>query len=458
LYEASDYRRKGWRYSKRGETMLQRVALMIGLSACLASGVCAQTKVPSLSETYHGRLEKILMDNIASFWYPRCLDRRYGGYTISYDAEGKLTPGGSKMIVTQARTVWFFARMARAGYRRDEYLKAADHGYRFLREKMWDAKNGGFYWEVDETGSRKLRAYKHLYGQSFALYGLSEFALASERKDVLEFANAVFDLLEQKAHDSKYGGYHEFFTEDWKPAPASASTYMFSSNAVKLMNTHLHLMEAMTAYYRASRLPLARERLLELIAIESSAVVRKDLPACTDKFQPDWTPILNPPLNRVSYGHDIENVWLLMDACVAAGVPIGPYQDLCRALFGYSRHYGFDDAEGGFYESGPFNQPADRRDKVWWTQAEGLVSCLYMYRLTGDTTYLDLFAKTLSFVEKRQIDWRNGEWHETISPDGAVKGTKGHIWKAAYHNARSMIECLEVIASLEEGEKAAAKR
>ncbi|MEJ2327677.1 MAG: hypothetical protein P8Y25_13075, partial [Chromatiaceae bacterium] len=34
-----------------------------------------------------------------------------------------------------------------------EYLDAADVGYRFLKEKMWDAKNGGFYWEDDATGS-----------------------------------------------------------------------------------------------------------------------------------------------------------------------------------------------------------------------------------------------------------------------------------------------------------------
>jgi len=25
-------------------------------------------------------------------------------------------------------------------------------GYQFLKEKMWDEKNGGFYWEVDVAG------------------------------------------------------------------------------------------------------------------------------------------------------------------------------------------------------------------------------------------------------------------------------------------------------------------
>ena len=48
------------------------------------------------------------------------------------------------------------------------------HGYRFLKEKMWDAKNGGFYWEVDASGNQKLKSRKHLYGQAFGLYALSE--------------------------------------------------------------------------------------------------------------------------------------------------------------------------------------------------------------------------------------------------------------------------------------------
>lgn len=119
------------------------------------------------------------------------------------------------MIVTQPRMVWLFARAARAGYGdRKQMLAAAEHGYQFLTTKMWDAKNGGFYWEVDVTGEKKLRPKKHMYGESFALYAISEYAQASGRKDVLAFATKVFDLFEKKAHDAKYGGYRETFEED----------------------------------------------------------------------------------------------------------------------------------------------------------------------------------------------------------------------------------------------------
>lgn len=419
------------------------------LTIILSVSICAELHAAqdraSLAKTYIPKFEKILTENIASFWYSKSLDRANGGYTINFGPDGELKGAGTKMIVSQARTVWLFSRLARAGYRSDEYIEAADLGYRFLKEKMWDSKNGGFYWEVDATGDRKLKPKKHLYGQAFALYAMSEFYLATGRRDVLDFAVRLFNLLEAKSYDKTYGGYVEFFNEDWTPIAAGESSYMGAEPNHKLMNTHLHLLEAMTTFYRASKLPLARERLLELINIESNTVVRKNIGACTDKYDRDWTPRLEGDYARVSYGHDIENVWLLIDACNAAGVSNHPFVDLYRTLFDYSLKYGYDEVHGGFYDSGAFNQPADRRSKVWWVQTEAIVSALYMNRMTHDSKYLTVFKETSDYIEKYMVDWNSGEWHGEVTPDGTARGDKANAWKAGYHNGRSMIECLQIL-------------
>lgn len=395
--------------------------------------------------TYIPRLERILNDNIVPFWLSKGLDLEHGGYTINFGPKGELKDGGTKMIVTQARTMWLFSRLARAGYGDKKNLDAAELGYRFLKEKMWDDENGGFYWEVDATGDKKLNAKKHLYGQAFALYSVSEYYLASKRREALKFANRIFELLEVKCYDKEYGGYIEFFNEDWTVPPADELCYMGVPSGLKLMNTHLHLLEAMTTFYRASKLPLACERLIELINIQSNAVVRKDIGACTDKYDRDWKPRLEGDYARVSYGHDIENVWLLIDACNAAGISNQPFVDLYRALFEYSLNYGYDQAEGGFYDSGAFNAAADKRDKVWWVQAEAIVSALYMHRLTGDAKYVPVFENTLGFIEKHLVDWENGEWHWAVSDESRPSGDKANAWKAGYHNGRAMIECLEML-------------
>lgn len=419
------------------------LAFSVSLLICAKLGAAPDRS--SLARTYIPKFEKILDENIASFWYSKSLDRQNGGYTINFGPDGKLKGKGTKMIVSQARTVWLFSRLARAGYRRNDYIEAADLGYRFLKDKMWDDNNGGFYWEVDATGEKILKPRKHLYGQAFALYAMSEFYLASGRKDVLDFAVRLFNLLEARSYDGTYGGYVEFFNEDWSPVPAGEDSYMGAGPNLKLMNTHLHLLEAMTTFYRASKLPLARERLLELINIESNAVVRKNIGACTDKYDRDWTPRLEGDYARVSYGHDIENVWLLMDACDAAGVSNHPFLDLYSTLFDYSLRYGYDETNGGFYDSGSFNQPADRRSKVWWVETEAIVSALYMNRMTNDPKYLVVFDKTSDFIGKNMVDWDTGEWHGTVTPEGEQLGDKANQWKAGYHNGRSMIECMRIL-------------
>ncbi|MGJ5815342.1 AGE family epimerase/isomerase [Paludibaculum fermentans] len=396
-------------------------------------------------------MEEALRENILGFWYPQSLDRKYGGYTINHGPDGQSKGDAPKMIVTQARMVWLFARAARAGYGdRKQMLAAAEHGYQFLTTKMWDTKDGGFYWEVDVTGEKKTRPKKHMYGESFALYAISEYAQASSRKDVLAFATKVFDLFEKKAHDAKHGGYRETFEEDWTPSPAGEPGYMGVDSSVKLMNTHLHLMEAMTTFYRASRLPLARERLLELMTIESNAVVRKDVGSCSDQYQLDWTPIREGGGARSSYGHDLENIWLLVDAAEAAQVPVSPMMDLFRSNFAYSLKYGWDEKDGGFWDWGPFLQPATARRKTWWVEAEALVSALTMFKLTKDPLYWGIFEKTWDFTNRHQIDWVHGEWWPAVSERLESSGDKANAWKAGYHNGRAMIECIQLLKGLQE--------
>lgn len=417
-------------------------------AASLAHAGADRTQV---AEKYVPRLEKILTENIVPFWREKSLDRVNGGYTISFDAQGRLKEPVTKMIVTQARQVWLFSRLARAGYEPPKNLQAAELGYQFLKEKMWDPVNGGFYWEVDAVGDQKIKTNKHLYGQSFALYAVSEYALASGSQEALSFATRLFMLLEEKSHDKVHSGYVEYFSPDWTPITSDASSYMGAPGHLKLMNTHLHLLEAVTTFYRASKLPLAKERLLELIAIESNTVVRKDLGACTDKYEQDWTPRLDGSFARVSYGHDIENIWLLMDACDAAGVSNWPFMDLYNTLFAYSIQYGQDTRDGGFFYTGAFRSPADDREKSWWVQAEVIVSALRMYDRTNDPKYLAVFECTLDFIEKHLVDWQVGEWHATVTAAGEARGDKANPWKAGYHNGRSMIECLRILKAWKTG-------
>ena len=395
------------------------------------------------------RIEQNLRENVVPFWFPRCVDTVNGGYTVHYGPKGEVLGGGVKMIVTQSRQLWLASALLRSRYAIPGLRDAADHGYRFLRDVMWDKANGGFYWQVDVTGKQVMRGQKHLYGQAFAIYAVAEYAMATGNKEALAFALDAFRLIDAKAHDGVHGGYREVLrrrlergagrrhaaarrpgrpqVDEHPPAPARG-------------------VDDAAARQRGSAGPRAPDRAGQHRDARGGA---RRLDGAHRSAPADWTPILDPAAARVSYGHDLENIWLVADALDALNQPIAPYTDFFRSVFAYSRQHGWDDAKGGFYDSGPKGQPADRRQKVWWVQAEVIVAALEMYRQTKDAAYLDVFEKTWRFIDTAQTDWTNGEWFESIAPDGTPsRGNKATPWKAGYHNGRALLQVLDRLSRL----------
>ena len=98
------------------------------------------------------------------------------------------------MIVTQSRYVWAASRAA-AMFGNKVYADAARHGFDFLRNSMWDAKNGGFYQMRDARG--QVCDYlgffdeKRTYGNAFGIYGLAALYELTKEPKVLDFAEAL---------------------------------------------------------------------------------------------------------------------------------------------------------------------------------------------------------------------------------------------------------------------------
>jgi len=389
-------------------------------------------------------LERILMENIVPFWYPRCLDEELGGYRLHHDWRGTFKGPANKRTVNHARTLWFFARLARSGRRTEEALSAARHGYAFLSSRLWDQRNGGFYWEVDPAGDRPTVDHKLIFAQNDALYALSEYAMVTGDASAARLASATFEEMEKHFRDPVHGGYWERLTADWQPGNFPPALTR-SPAGIKTMNAHLHSLEAVTRYFEATGSATARERMMELLRIETQAIFRPASGSCSDAHRADWTPLLDPEHARVSYGHDLENLMLVIATCRAAAIPPGTYLDFFRAVCLSAMRWGYDRRGGGFYKEGPLGKPADDRSKSWWVQAEALPATLEMFRLTEDTVYARCYLGTLDWIITHQVDWDHGDWHPEPVRRGQVPGDKAGDWKDPYHNGRAMLHCLELL-------------
>jgi mannobiose 2-epimerase len=237
-----------------------------------------------------------------------------------------------------------------------------------------------------------------------------------------------FRAIDRRAHDAEYGGYDQRNDPGWLAPGAEKGT-----------NTHIHVLESFTELYRATRDGAVKARLEELVEVVATKIVQ---PAgyAHKEFERDWTPHAEPV---ASYGHDLETVWLLIDALDALGrehdeVVLGA----ARRLGEQAAHDGYDAKLGGYFEEGPPGGAPAKLEKVWWVQAEALAGLWWTYRLTGDASYLDRLEGTLGFIETRQRDPEHGEWFFGVNPDGSLgpRGdNKGEEWKTGYHALRALV-------------------
>jgi mannobiose 2-epimerase len=385
------------------------------------------------------RLERLLNRTLLRFWNARICDER-GGYRLNHDRSSVWQGPAPKALVSQSRTLWFFSRLCTTPYATAEHARCAASGFSFLAERLRDAAHGGYYWAVDDEGTTPLKPLKHLYGQSFALFALAEYAHAFGDAHARDLARELFSRIEHSAHDRRYGGYIECFDRSW--SAAAAPGYLPENPPAKTLNTHLHLLESFTRYYQLDPAPLVRERILELLVILATVCVRHDAAQCTGVYSEDWLPLLDGRGRRVSYGHDLEVAWLLLHAAQAAQIPVHPLLDLARTLADSALRLGFDSRRGGFYHEGLLRKRPSDRTKVWWVQAEALLSLTILWKFTGAQRYRTAATRTLDWICDRQADWTNGEWFAAIDAKGRPHGEKTGPWKDPYHQGRAVLESL----------------
>ena len=419
-------------------------------------------------EEARAQLRRHLTEGIVPFWLDRAIDSECGGYHAAFDGDGRPIPGpGDKYIVAQARLLWAFSRFARSGLADSARLEqAARHGFAFLAGHFRDESRGGWHWRVDRAG-RVVDGAKLMYGQSFALYAVSEYAIATGDPAARALAESTFDDLVARALDGRYGGYRENFDADWLPAAGGSA-----AGDRKSLDIHLHLLEAFTRLTQLTGSELHARRLAEVrdvilghmidtetgaggtqydlafnplppIVIDRTWVAER--PAETVAVAPG-TELARPQPRRVvgetSYAHNLELGWLLALADEVLGEAGRHDAEIVR--FGeHALRWGTDPVHGGVYRDGPFRGPAYDTDKEFWQNAEAMPGFLQTYSSGGDARFLEAFLGVWGFVRRSLINPAVGEWYtRTTAAGDLLVGDIGGPWKVCYHSGRATLEAI----------------
>ncbi|MBO0938407.1 AGE family epimerase/isomerase [Fibrella sp. HMF5335] len=382
------------------------------------------------------------LTNILTFWATHSLDNAHGGFIGRISGEGVPDPAAPKGGVLNARILWTFA----AAYRhtkKPQYLVLADRAYDYLMAHFWDKKHGGVYWSVNADGTPR-ETHKQVYGQAFALYGLSEYYRATARPDALKAAKELYAWMEKYSFDGQRGGYYEATSREGAVLDRSALSAN-ERNVVKTMNTHLHVLEAYANAYRIwPDAGLARQ-LRRLLQTFRQHILDPHTYHQRLFFTADW----KPTADLVSYGHDIEAAWLLLEAAELLGDNM-LIQEMKMVAVEMARSVGKTIEPDGslLYE---LNRTTGHTDthREWWVIAEAMVGFLNAWQLTGNKTFYEQSVRSWQFAQEYLLDKAGGEWRWGVFADHSpmVKNDKIGFWKCPYHNSRA---CLEVIERLGE--------
>lgn len=399
------------------------------------------------------------------FWTERGVDETYGGYLTCFDAAGELLEADTdKYIVTQTRMIWGFSIFHLIDPDEPRYHQAARQGVDFFIEHFWDDDRGGWHWKVARDGAL-IDDGKVVYGQSFAIYALATYYLATGDERGLSYAVRTFDLLQTYCADVARGGYYENMEADWSLAPGG----IYAGDR-KSLDIHMHLLEAFTVLAQATGAEVHRRRLQETIDVILTYMIDPRSGCGGNQYDLAFNPIpaiaihrtwnadregeaVATPTDTTSYGHNVELAWLLVRAGEVLDMPRDTYEGVARHLVDHALAFGLDREHGGLYRDGPHDGPALVRDKEFWQNAEALVGFLDLFEITGEVRYLEAFERTWDFVRRHMINHDLGEWRTLLTPAGEpLVASIGNPWKACYHSGRAVHEAIRrIVMVLTEG-------
>ncbi|UII80360.1 AGE family epimerase/isomerase [Flagellimonas sp. CMM7] len=378
--------------------------------------------------------------SILNYWQKHSKDDLYGGFIGKVDSFNNRVSKAPKSVILNTRILWTFSRACNF-YKDSRYDGECERAFDYLLNNFKDYEFGGVFWELDHLGS-PIETRKQVYAQAFCIYALSEYYRYSKNPKALLWALELFRLIEDKAYDKVNGGYIEAFDRQW----GSVADMRLSEkdlNAPKTTNTHLHILEAYTVLFEMTGNLEVENALINLLKLFHGRIFEHNNHMKLF-FTREWKKLSM----EISFGHDIEAVWLMLHGSkiLENTELVEQTKELMVKVTKTFINEALDAEFGVINSKDPETLEIDT-DRHWWPQAEAMVGLLYNWRITNDPSCLNICKQIWTFISQHIIDQEHGEWFFRIDRNGKpyLEENKIGPWKCPYHNSRALIEILQIL-------------
>lgn len=386
------------------------------------------------------RSRQFLLNHIQhtmDFYYPRGIDTERGGFFHYLYDDGSIFDPNSRHLVNSCRYVYTYA-MAAKKFQRQDYLAAARHGLKFLREQHREP-NGGYAWVLDGQGVRD--GTRFCYGHMFVLLAYAT-ALKVGINEAKPWLDETWEVLEQYFWEAEHGLYLDERSANWQEI-----------NPYRGQNANMHGCEAMLAAFEATGEVRYLERAYQLadtfcnrLAEQSNGLIWEHY---TQDWQIDWDYNRDKPDDRFKpwgfqTGHQTEwaKLLLILERYQAAGWQL----ERAEHLFKAGIKHGWDDEYGGFVYGFAPDGTWCNDDKYFWVPAETLAAAGLLASRTGKQEYWYWYERIWTYAWEYFVDHEYGAWYHYLNRQNQrYDNIKCPTGKTDYHTMGACHELLNVL-------------
>lgn len=271
------------------------------------------------------RLKNWVVQEALPLWGEAGFDPARGSFVERLSFEGKPLLDAPRRAMVQARQIYVFSHAALLGWRPQGAAQALEAAHRLIDRYHESDGGDGWVFSVHPDGAIS-DARRDFYAHAFALFGLAwAYRLAPEPR-FLSAALATLDVLDRH-FESSGGGYHSALPAD---------------EARREQNPHMHLFEAMLAWFDATGRDMFLARAAELYGMMAARFFQHKTGILAEYFDGAWNPREGIEGRVCEPGHHFEWSWLLRRYAKLAGRADSP---IAKALKTFADRHGYD-AEG----------------------------------------------------------------------------------------------------------------
>lgn len=398
-------------------------------------------------------MEQNLKECILPFWRTYVPDDVHGGFYGRVDGRRKPDLTAPKSVVLNCRILWTFSRAYEAfGEERDRQLakRAYDYLLRYFRDEIYH----GVYWMVTCKGEPS-EMEKRTYGQAFFIYAMAEYYRVFQEPQALFYAMETFRLVERSLKRQD-GGYADSVSRDWLQDDWVNIWVKNRAGAPKLLNSNMHLFEAILALAQVNPMPETvqslRKQLIFLVETamdETAGHMKAGMSETGDRLD-----------GEINYGHDCECAYLMMEAAVFLQEErlLARTEQVVETILKQVYQSGLDPVNGGMYYLADLDTHMVNRSKIWWVQAEGITAFFDGYQRFGEEKYLKAAENIWDYIHQYMVNHELGEWYsigKNPVKDEALQEQERTLsavftneemagkGKCPYHNSRACFEMIK---------------